>query len=187
VSRGAGRTQGLSLLMYTDYQPASRGTMTKAENEGFAVDRELIEIAADGSVSNKTKAAAGKPIPLALDTVVEEHITVANFEDRNFVAVMAPIAAGFEPLNPQLAGSPKEATPSGSLTLRPTYSLYADDKVVFYYDTLPKGTYHFYFRVRASFSGSFTEPAAGAELMYNLAVRGRSDGAEVKVLPEVEK
>ncbi len=184
VSKGADQYQGLSLLMYTDYQPMARGTLVKAENEGFAVDRELIEIGEDGAVLNKTKAAAGKPVTLALDTVVEEHVTVVNFEDRNFVAVTAPIAAGFEPLNPQLAGAPREATPAGSITLRPTYSLYADDKVVFYYNTLPKGTYHFYFRVRASFSGSFTEPAAGAELMYDLSTRGRSDGAEIKVPAE---
>jgi alpha-2-macroglobulin len=185
--KGVSKSQPLTLLMYTDYQPAVRGTLTKAENLGFAVDRELIEIDADGSVAKKNKAVAGLPITLALDTVVEEHVTVVNFENRNFVAVTAPIAAGFEPLNPKLAGAPREAAPSGSLTMAPTYSLYADDRVVFYYDTLPKGTYHFYFRVRASFSGSFTEPAAGAELMYNLGVRGRSDGAEVKVLPDSGK
>lgn len=187
VRKGASPGRPLSLLMYTDYVPAARGSQVKAENAGFSVDRELIVIGNEGNPASKTRAAAGKAIELPLDTVVEEHVTVVNFEDRNFVAVSVPISSGFEPLNPQLAGAPKEAAPSGSLTLAPTYSLYADDKVVFYYDSLPKGTYNFYFRVRASFSGSFTEPSAKAELMYKLSVQGRSDGTEVRVLPEAGK
>ncbi len=53
--------------------------------------------------------------------------------------------------------------------------------MVFYYDTLPKGNYHFYFRARASFSGTFSQPPARAELLYSLATFGRSDGAEVRI------
>ena len=118
--------------------------------------------------------------------MVEEHARVVNFEDRTFVAVTVPIAAGLEPLNPNLAGASPEATPRGSLTLAPTYSVYGDDSVTFYYNALPKGNYDFYFRARASFGGSFTEPSVRAELLYNLDVRGRSDGCELSIRPACE-
>ena len=46
--------------------------------------------------------------------------------------------------------------------------------MAFYYDTLPKGTFDFYFRTRATAAGSFMQPAARAEMMYDAAVRGNS-------------
>jgi hypothetical protein len=182
VRSGASRTQPVHLLMLTDYQPMIRGSLVRAENAGFAVDRELITISRSGSPSGKIRAMAGTPVAIGRDAVVEEHVTVVNFADNAFVAITVPISAGFEPLNPNLAGAPKEATPLGALTLQPSYSEYLDDRVVFYYDWLPKGTYSFYFRVRASFTGSFSEPPARAELMYELPVHGRTDGTEIRII-----
>ena len=92
-----------------------------------------------------------------------------------------PLAAGMEPLNPNLATAPPEARPAGSLTLAPTYVAFLDDQVGFYYDTLPAGTFDFYFRTRASTAGSFIQPPAQAEMMYDGAVRGTSAGARVEV------
>jgi alpha-2-macroglobulin len=181
VRAGVSKDQPASVLLSTDYQPLVRGSLIEGENAGFAVDRELITIGPSGAATEKHRAVAGSAITLAPDTVVEEHVTVVSFADNTFVAVSVPLAAGFEPLNPNLAGAPREATPLGRLTARPTYSLYADDKVVFYYDTLPKGTYEFSFRARASFTGSFAQPPARAELMYNLGVRGKSDGTEIRI------
>ncbi len=82
------------------------------------------------------------------------------------------------------AGAPREATPLGRLTAAPSYAIYGDDRVVFYYDWLPRGTYSFYFRVRASFLGSFAQPPARAELMYDSRVHGRSGGAEIRIVGE---
>jgi uncharacterized protein YfaS (alpha-2-macroglobulin family) len=86
-------------------------------------------------------------------------------------------------MNPNLATSPKEATPSGTLTLEPDYALYEDDQVTFYYDTLPKGTYDFYFRLKTTFEGSFVHPAAKAELMYKQTVCGNSNGTRIVIIP----
>ncbi len=55
------------------------------------------------------------------------------------------------------------------------------DHVAFYYDVLPKGTYDFYFRTRATVPGSFIQPAAHAEMMYDGAVRGNSNGALIRI------
>ena len=43
------------------------------------------------------------------------------------------------------------------------------------------GTYHFYFRSRATVAGQFTQPQARAELMYDAAVHGESVGARVEI------
>jgi hypothetical protein len=174
------------LLLNTEYQPRIRGSLVAAENAGFAVDREIIAIDPDGSAADRHRTVAGGTITLAQDTVLEEHVTVVNFADASFVAVSVPLAAGFEPLNPNLAGAPREATPLGQLTVRPAYAVYADDRVVFYYDALAKGTYQFYFRVRASFVGSFAQPPARAELMYALGVRGRSNGTEIRIVGDAK-
>jgi uncharacterized protein YfaS (alpha-2-macroglobulin family) len=46
---------------------------------------------------------------------------------------------------------------------------------------LPAGTYDFYFRTRATVSGSFIQPAAKAEMMYDGTVFGMSNGAKIVV------
>ena len=53
--------------------------------------------------------------------------------------------------------------------------------MAYYFDTLPKGSYHFYFRTRATIPGSYIQPAAYAEMMYDQAVNGRSNGARILV------
>jgi uncharacterized protein YfaS (alpha-2-macroglobulin family) len=53
-----------------------------------------------------------------------------------------------------------------------------DDLVAFYYDA---ETYDFYFRTRATTPGSFVQPSAFAEMMYDSAVTGQSAGARVKI------
>jgi alpha-2-macroglobulin len=181
VRKGAGKAGPVTLLLTADYTPSLRGSQVKADNAGFAAERELVTIGADDQPSARLRAEAGKAITLPLDTVVEEHARVINFEDRTFVAVSVPISAGLEPLNPNLAGAPKEATPTEGLTLAPTCAIYGDDSVMFFYNSLPKGTYDFSFRARASFEGVFSEPPVRAELMYKLEVKGRSDGAEVRI------
>ena len=189
------------------YIPANSGDQVKQKNEGFVVDREILIFAslstgdelqgeAEPPVKHQVKANdlffrkavfaekhKGETLELDMGKIVEEHIRVVNPETRYFVAVRAPFAAGFEPMNPNLATSPKEAKPSGTMTLQPSYAQYEDDQVTFYYDTLPKGTYDFYFRLRASIEGRFVHPPAKAEMMYKETVCGRSDGTRIIIKP----
>ena len=111
---------------------------------------------------------------------------MVNPLERNYVAIVVPLAAGMEPLNPHLATAPPEAKPSKPITLEPSYVSYRDDHVAFYYDTLPKGTFDYYFRTRATTPGTFIQPPALAEMMYDATVRGHSPGAKITVLPRVE-
>ncbi len=73
------------------------------------------------------------------------------------MAVVAPLAAGMEPLNPALATAPPEAKPAGALSLAPTYVARLDDQIGFYDETLPK------------------------------AVNGHSNGAQIEIAPASEE
>jgi uncharacterized protein YfaS (alpha-2-macroglobulin family) len=166
----------------TSYTPAADGTQVAPSAAGFVVSRELLRQRSGGEPPERVPIAEpGKTISLAVGDVIEEHVQVVNPADCFYVAVVVPLAAGMEPLNPALATAPPEAKPSGSLTLAPTYAAYLDDAVSFYYNSLPKGTYDFYFRTRATTSGSFIQPPAQAELMYDGAVRGNGAGARIEV------
>ncbi len=166
---------------YVDYIPAGTGDRIRARNKGFVVERELLVYKSMDKPPIRNKAVPGKNITIDIGTIVEDHIRVINSKHRYYVAIKAPFAAGFEPMNPNLATSPKEAKPDGIFTRKPDYSIYADDSVTFYFDSLPKGTYDFYFRLKGSIEGSFTHPAAKAEMMYKLNVCGNSDGLKIIV------
>lgn len=176
------KTPPMAWLSMT-YTPDGTGDTMKARSDGFVVSRRLLVYKDEKSPPAKHDAKAGETLTLDMGTIVEEHIRVINAEDRFYVAIQAPFAAGFEPMNPNLATSPPEAKPTGTFTKQPDYALYADDSVTFYFDQLPKGTYDFYFRLRTAVQGSFAHPPAKAELMYQLPVRGNSDGIRIVVLP----
>ena len=164
-----------------DYIPDGTGDKVKSNSNGFAVTREILVYKGQDQPPSKYNAEAGQTLTLDMGTIIEEHIRVVNSEQRYYVAIQAPFAAGFEPLNPNLATAPPEATPAGTMTRKPDYAIYADDSVTFYYDSLAKGTYDFYFRLRASIEGSYAHPPAKAELMYQLSVNGNSDGTRIKI------
>jgi uncharacterized protein YfaS (alpha-2-macroglobulin family) len=164
-----------------DYVSDTSGDRLRQRSSGFVVERELLTVGEDGRITERRAARAQESLVFERDTVVEEHVRVVNPETRNFVAVRVPFASGFEPMNPELATAPSEARPEGKLTLNPSYTLYEDDRITFYYDRLPEGSYDFYFRLRASFEGSFTHPPARAELMYDARSFGRSDGTRIVI------
>ncbi len=166
----------------TSYLPQAWGAEAPSGTSGFVVTRESLTQHGEGEPADKvTLSKPGMTLHLAVGDVVEEHVEVVSNADHHYVAIVVPMAAGLEPLNPKLATAPPEATPSGSITASPSYVAYMDDQVAFYYDSLPKGTYHFYFRTRATVPGQYTQPQARAELMYDGAVHGESAGARVEV------
>ena len=167
-----------------DYMPAASGDQVAGKNEGFVVERQIEIIRGEDEPPVVRTVKARDTLELEMGTIVEEHIRVVNPEERHYVAVAAPFAAGLEPMNPNLATAPKAAKPAGTITLAPAYAQYHDDQVIFYYDTLPKGTYDFFFRLKASIAGSFVHPPAKAEMMYRETVRGRSDGTRIIVKPD---
>ena len=97
--------------------PAARAAAARSppRPQGFVVTRETAEgpgrrRAAEPRARSTTPA---RRIDLAVGDVVEEHVQLVNPEDRHYVAVVIPLAAGMEPLNPALATAPPEAKPTG--------------------------------------------------------------------------
>jgi uncharacterized protein YfaS (alpha-2-macroglobulin family) len=166
----------------TTYIPDTDGSKVASAAAGFVVSRELLRQRATGEPPDKIMLGeAGQTVGFSVGEVVEDHVQVINPADRFYVAIVVPLAAGMEPLNPNLATAPPEAKPTGTLTLAATYVAYLDDSVAFYYNSLPKGTYDFFFRTRATIPGSFIQPPAQAELMYDGAVRGNGPGSRIEV------
>jgi uncharacterized protein YfaS (alpha-2-macroglobulin family) len=174
----------LTARVEDEYVPITGGKKAEAVARGFVVTRELLRISDDGAAPEKLALSAAGNLSFRTGTAIEEHVTVTNVVDRTQVAVVVPLAAGVEPMNPNLQTAPPEAHPSGTLTAQPSYVEMLDDRVAYYYDELPKGTYHFYFRVKATTPGNYTQPPAFAELMTDRTVRGRSPGAAVEITAE---
>jgi uncharacterized protein YfaS (alpha-2-macroglobulin family) len=120
-------------------------------------------------------------IGLALGDVVEETAELVNPQPRTHVAVRLPLAAGLEPLNPNLAAAPADAAPSAPPTLAPSFVAFGDDEVRYFYDELPAGTYQLRFRMRATVAGTFTDPPGEAETMYRNDVYGASAGQRIAI------
>ena len=164
------------------YTPSESGAVTAPRAAGFVVARALEVLQAGDAPARKLRLEeAGQSISLALGDIVEEHIQLISPADQSHVALIIPLAAGMEPLNPQLATAPPEATPAGRTTASPDYTDWRDDHVALYFDHLPQGTWDVYFRTRASTPGTFTQPPATADLMYDRAVTGNSAGASVVI------
>ena len=168
----------------TSWLPAADGGREEPSAAGFVLSREWQRVDPSGEIAERLPLErAGERLEVAVGDLVEEHLRLVNPEDRHFVAVVVPLAAGFEPLNPALETAPPEAAPAGKTTRRPDYVEHLDDRMTFYFDRLPPGTYDLYFRVRAATAGEFVQPAARAEGMYDATVRGNSAGARVEVRP----
>jgi uncharacterized protein YfaS (alpha-2-macroglobulin family) len=181
------RVKDVVVRAETSYVPEADGSHVAPAASGFVVTREQLIWKGEGApMERRALAEAGSVQKLTVGDVVEEHVQIVNPKERHYVAVVVPLAAGMEPLNPALKTAPSEAKPAGILTKGASYVQFLDDQVAFYYDTLPAGTFDFYFRVRATVAGAFIQPPAKAEMMYDGAVRGTSAGAKV-VITRAEK
>ena len=170
----------LTVQTQTFYIPTPLGSQAQSVANGFVVTRIMLNHAEQKFRLDQS----GQVIEFKTGEIIEEHLEVVNPDNRHFVAVMIPLAAGMEPLNPNLATASTQAVPQGRLTLAPTYQGFYDDQMVYYYNNLPKGTYHFYFRTRALTPGTYSQPPAQVEMMYNQRINGSSNGAQIKITKE---
>lgn len=165
------------------YLPRDPGAETPARSNGFVVSRKSWVFEKLDAPPRRETIRSGKSLSLTVGDVVEEQVNLVNPEDRYYVAVRIPFAAGLEPLNPNLATAPPYAQPTGKMTRNADYALFEDDRVTYYFDYLPKGTFDFFLRLEASISGTFTQPPARAEMMYHLGVFAQSPGCRVDIAP----
>jgi uncharacterized protein YfaS (alpha-2-macroglobulin family) len=168
-------------LVETRWQPAELGAHATPIARGFVLTRQTWRVQPDGAPLERLTSETDGAFRVAFGDVLEEVVELANPEDRTHVALTLPLAAGFEPLNPQLATAPAEATPSAAPTLAPTWTSFGDDRVFYAYERLPKGNYRFVFRMRAQVAGSFTQPPGEVETMYQAGIYGASAGQRIVV------
>ncbi len=166
------------------YLPAALGSQAPSAQQGFVVKRRLIFPDSAGPSQKFWIDSAGQSFRIDAGSIIEEHIQVTNPENRHFVAVVIPLAAGFEYLNPELKTSSSESEPEGRTTNEGNYQAFYDDKIVYYFNSMRKGNYDFYFRVRATTEGTFSQPPAYAEMMYEEEIRGNSPGTQIVVVGE---
>jgi hypothetical protein len=166
------------------YLPLPPGAEAVARTAGLVVHREAQKVTGlNTPLERHPLEQAGETLDYRLGEVVEEHIELTLPQDAHHVALTVPLAAGMEPLNPGLATAPPEARPAGEGSQPATYVDFQDDQVAYYYDRLPRGTYHFYFRTRAMVPGHFQQPPASAEKMYDQAITGQSPGVWIHIRP----
>lgn len=182
TASAATEQQAVAVRSDLAYVPAEDGSHVAPTAAGFVVTREIAILDPTGAPAQRQRLdQPASTIALNIGEVVEDSVEIVNPVERHHVAVVVPLAAGEEPLNPALKTSPPEATPSAEPTLAPTYMAMLDDQVAYFYETLPKGTYSFHFRAKAAVSGRFIQPAAYATMMYDDAVWGSGAGALVTV------
>ncbi len=163
------------------WQPTEPGFRAQPIARGFGLTRQAWRVQSDSAPLERLVPEADGAFHVTTGDVLEEVVELANPEDRTHVAITLPLAAGLEPLNPNLATAPAEATPSAAPTLAPTWMSFGDDRVFYAYERLPKGNYRFVFRLRAQVAGSFTQPPGEAETMYQAGIYGASAGQRIVV------
>lgn len=141
---------------------------TEPASEGFKIDRIVRPI--DG----KTLKSGGK----ALVTV-----TVSTPQDRMFVALTAPVPAGFEIVNSALSTSGNAAADLESAQWNSGFdhSEIYEDRLVLMADYLPAGEYSYTFMVQASAAGDFFVPSARVECVYEPEIFGEDAAYRQKI------
>jgi uncharacterized protein YfaS (alpha-2-macroglobulin family) len=137
--------------------------------KGFTVTREYL----DAKGNAITKVAAGEMITVRLTVVVDA--------ETEWVALVDPLPAGLEAVNPNLvAGDDADLSQSG-----PGHDYYwepptwghtelRDDEVRWFADRIGGGTHVMTYKARATIDGTFEVPPAHIEAMYAPEVRGRT-------------
>ncbi|HEX7243056.1 MAG TPA: alpha-2-macroglobulin family protein, partial [Longimicrobiaceae bacterium] len=184
AKEGAGRMYYRAGLRYA---PASLDLA--ASVQGFAVERayEAVDDSADvrRDADGSWRVRAGARVRVRL--------TMTAPSRRHHVALADPLPAGFEALNPELAGSQTgdrasrdtgERTPWGWSWRWWEHQNLRDERAEAFTSLLPAGTYTYTYLARATTPGNFVVPPARAEEMYHPETFGRTATDRVRVEEE---
>lgn len=163
-----------------------------ARDEGFVVDREYEAIDDPDDVQRNADGSwiirAGAKVRVKLTMVADAR--------RTHVALIDPLPAGLEPVNPALSVSQTTPPPSSSDDAADDdigesswfwgwnwyeHQNLRDDRAEAFASYLPGGTYEYTYIARATTPGSFVVPPTRAEEIYAPEVFGRSASALVTV------
>jgi uncharacterized protein YfaS (alpha-2-macroglobulin family) len=139
----------------------------KAISAGFTITREYLDD--QGKALSSVKAGQ----------VVTVRLTLEAAATREWIALVDPLPAGLEALNPNLVTGDKQQTTSshGSRYWQPpvwAHTEVRDDRVLWFADRMYDGTYVMSYKARATIDGTFAVPPASVEAMYEPDVRART-------------
>lgn len=179
---GAGR---LYYRIGMKYAPKS--LRLPAESRGFMVERKFRGLDDDGDVTVDNQGdwtvKAGAKVEVELTMVVPER--------RYHVALVDPLPAGLEPLNPALLGTPPVSTGGDVEGERGWYSWWGhwydhenlrDERAEVFATLLYPGVYTYRYTALATTPGVYVLPPTKAEEMYSPEVYGRTATARLQVL-----
>ena len=135
---------------------------------GFTMSREYLDAAGKA----RTTFAAGE--------LVTVRLAVSSPASRRWIAMVDPLPAGLEPVNPRLAGGPAGV---GSRSWMWAHQELRDDEVRWFSDYIWAGTMVMTYQARATIDGTFQAGPATIEAMYEPTVMGRSAATTVTVTP----
>ncbi len=156
---------------------APKSLRLPAENRGFLVRREFSGLDEAGDV---TQTEEGDWVVKA-GAKVEVKLTMVVPERRYHVALVDPLPAGLEPLNPSLAGTPPNS--HGGEVSHSRYGWWwhwynhenmRDERVEAFAQLLYPGVYTYSYTALATTPGEYVLPPTKAEEMYSPEVYGRT-------------
>ncbi|HWU90706.1 MAG TPA: hypothetical protein VN253_25745, partial [Kofleriaceae bacterium] len=147
---------------------------------GFAISRRYV----DGAGKEVSSFKAGDMVTVKL--------TVKADAARRWIALVDPIPAGFEVVNPKLAaGGAQPGQPADDTAAARRRSFWyavtwdhqemRDDRVLWFADQMRAGEYELAYQARATIDGTFTAMPASIEAMYEPELRARTTRATVTV------
>ncbi len=161
-SRGPLYYQAIQTIVRRDANPSEL-------SQGFTLKRQLFNIRR-GDESDK--ARVGEMMKVRLE--------VTTHREQNYVALVDPLAAGVEAINPKLATEAGDSL-NTQRSYRWTHQEMHDDKVTVFANHLAIGTYVYEYFIRARIRGSFNVPPTTVEAMYEPEQRARIRATQMKV------
>jgi uncharacterized protein YfaS (alpha-2-macroglobulin family) len=140
-------------------------------NQGLRVSREYLD--RYGNPINQAKIRQG-------DLLVA-HLTIEpQQDDLENLAIVDLLPGGLEIDNPRLANN-ASLTWIAAKTLTPSYMDIRDDRLIFFVSLEKRGSYDFYYALRAVTCGEFTLPSVKAECMYEPELSSFSSGGRIVI------
>jgi uncharacterized protein YfaS (alpha-2-macroglobulin family) len=156
---------------YLKSSGVSTANQAREYNEGIRVSREYRD--RHGNPVNPAQIRQG-------DLLVAQ-LTIETFQDKlENLAVVDLLPAGLEIDNPRLANN-SGLTWISENSLVPSYLDVRDDRLICFVSLPKRGSYQFYYALRAVSCGEFVLPSVKAECMYEPEISSYNSGGRITV------